>query len=358
MGHPEIEVIPVYFAEYPKRYFTIDTDRLIALDKEYAKSLRQLDPTPWRKLLRRFDRLRALEPKQGDIVFVAGAGWVSIRRTIYLAELQRRRHPTFVQWIHDLIPITHPEFVSHDHVHLFRSWIDTVLSMSGVFLCNSRFTREELLTYAAAAGRQVDAVAVPLAHEFSAVNPVMRGSFHYLKSERFVLSVGTVDLRKNQLSLVPLWERLYREMGKATPILVLAGWASDLFEACLQAACSMCSMYGQVVHIRDASDAELAWLYEHCEFTVYPSLHEGWGLPVGESLWFGKPCICYRHSSLPEVGGDHAIFCDLHDRNSLERAVRAGIAGKFPVRPPARSQLRTWDAVTAEMIQAIRASAS
>jgi hypothetical protein len=73
----------------------------------------------------------------------------------------------------------------------------------------------------------------------------------------------------------------------------------------------------------------------------------------GESLWFGKPCICYRHSSLPEVGGKHGIFCDLDDSGSLERAVRDAIAGKFAVQPPARAELRTWDAVTAEIVQAI-----
>jgi glycosyltransferase involved in cell wall biosynthesis len=181
----------------------------------------------------------------------------------------------------------------------------------------------------------------------------MRNRFLYLKNMRFVLSVGTLEVRKNHLPLVRLWERLYREMGEFAPMLVLAGgsgWMIDRLETYLHATGNV---YGQVVHIHDASDAELAWLYQHCEFTVYPTLYEGWGLPVGESLWFGKPCICYRHSSLPEVGGSHAIFCELDDTGSLERAIRAALAGDFPQRPPPRSELRTWNAVADEIVQAI-----
>ncbi len=181
-----------------------------------------------------------------------------------------------------------------------------------------------MIQYAAGKGRKVDAVTVPLAHEFSPVEPAMRDDLRYLRNQRFVLSVGTLEIRKNHLALVRLWERLYHEMGDATPVLVLAGasgWAIGRLRDYLRATGNV---YGQVVHIPDASDAELA-----C-------------------------CICYRHTSLPEVGGNHAIYCDLADPGSLERAVRAAIAGEFSARPPVRSNLRTWDMVAAEMVGAIR----
>jgi glycosyltransferase involved in cell wall biosynthesis len=349
---PNFEVLPVYFVESLGRYVSIDADRLLTPDREYAKSLRCFDPPSWRKLLLWFDRFRVLEPRRGDVVFVVGAGWSSPHRTPYLAEMAKL-HGVLVIWImYDLIPLTHPEFTIDQNVRAFRVWIDAALNIPGRFLCISRFTKDELVKHAAAAGYSVDAVAVPLAHEFSPVVPTVRDRFHYLKNERFVLSVGTLEIRKNHLSLVRLWERLYFEMGEAQPMLVLAGargWAIDRLAAYLRATGNV---YGQVSVIFDASDAELAWLYQHCAFTVYPSVHEGWGLPVGESLWFGKPCICYRHSSLPEVGGNHAIYCELDDRGSLERAVRTALAGNFHVRPPARSELRTWDAVTADIIRA------
>src|SRR5262249_41736269 len=83
--HPGAVVIPVFFADYPKRYFAADADRLILLDQRYARSLRDFRSAP-RKLLRRLDRLRSVKLESGDIVFVAGAGWASQRRTNYLAQ--------------------------------------------------------------------------------------------------------------------------------------------------------------------------------------------------------------------------------------------------------------------------------
>jgi hypothetical protein len=59
---------------------------------------------------------------------------------------------------------------------------------------------------------------------------------------------------------------------------------------------------GRIAIVDDASDRDLAWLYGNCRFTVYPSFYEGWGLPVAESLAYGKYCIASSTSSLPEVG--------------------------------------------------------
>ena len=69
------------------------------------------------------------------------------------------------------------------------------------------------------------------------------------------------------------------------------------------------------------SDAELAFLYRNCRFTVFPSLYEGWGLPIGESLWFGKLCIASKTSSMPEVGGDLVDYVDPKDADSLQQAI-------------------------------------
>ena len=64
------------------------------------------------------------------------------------------------------------------------------------------------------------------------------------------------------------------------------------------------------MHLPKVNDRELRWLYRRCLFTLYPSHYEGWGLPVAESLIYGKHCICSNASSLPEVGGG---LVDYHD---------------------------------------------
>ncbi len=61
------------------------------------------------------------------------------------------------------------------------------------------------------------------------------------------------------------------------------------------------------------SDAELNWLYDHCKFTLYPSLYEGWGLPIVESFNHGKACIASNTSSMPEAGQGLAVHLDPMD---------------------------------------------
>jgi len=93
---------------------------------------------------------------------------------------------------------------------------------------------------------------------------------------------------------------------------------------------------GRVRLVRDPTDAELRALYAGSLFTVFPSLHEGWGLPVTESLALGKPCLCSNAASLPEAGG---ALCRYFDPESLSSAFRS-IAAVLDDRPG----LAAWEA--------------
>jgi glycosyltransferase involved in cell wall biosynthesis len=84
------------------------------------------------------------------------------------------------------------------------------------------------------------------------------------------------------------------------------------------------NLNGKLVIVEDPSDAELVELYAGCLFTLFPSYYEGWGLPVTESLAFGKPCFISNRTSLPEAGGGLARCFDpekirsvLEDRQDL-----------------------------------------
>ncbi|MDT8349839.1 glycosyltransferase, partial [Roseomonas mucosa] len=70
---------------------------------------------------------------------------------------------------------------------------------------------------------------------------------------------------------------------------------------------------GKIRLVRDPSDEELLALYRGCRFTLFPSLFEGWGLPVSESLALGRPCIASNRTSLPEAGGALARYFDPDD---------------------------------------------
>jgi len=120
------------------------------------------------------------------------------------------------------------------------------------------------------------------------------------------LNVGTIEPRKNQRKLVEAYAR-YLALGGAPMPLVLAGgkgWLMDDFQKHL----SELGIDAQIVTTGYVSDDELVWLYRNCYANLYPSLFEGFGLPVLEGMQFGAPTLTSNSTSIPEVAGDAAIL--------------------------------------------------
>lgn len=139
----------------------------------------------------------------------------------------------------------------------------------------------------------------------------------------FVLFVGTVESRKNHLLALRAWQRLLDRHGPdAVPDLVCVGrlgWHAAEF---LREYVDTDGLDGKLsVLSTSVSDADLARFYAHCEFTIYPSNYEGWGLPVTESLAFGKVAIVAQNSSLPEAGRDLAVYFASNDLDAFVAAI-------------------------------------
>lgn len=126
----------------------------------------------------------------------------------------------------------------------------------------------------------------------------------------FVLMVGTVESRKNHLFALEAWRELIERHGAvSTPDLVCVGRLGWHAEEFLEQFHATAGLQGKI-HLltSNVSDRMLADLYQHSLFTIYPSRYEGWGLPVSESLAFGKVTVTARNSSLPEAGGSLATY--------------------------------------------------
>jgi glycosyltransferase involved in cell wall biosynthesis len=139
----------------------------------------------------------------------------------------------------------------------------------------------------------------------------------------FWLSVGTIEPRKNQRRLADAYAR-YRALAgpDAALPLVLAGgsgWLMDDFQQHLAelGIAADVSMTGYV------SDQELIWLYRNCYANLYPSLYEGFGLPVLEGMQFGAPTVTSNASSLPEVAGSAALLLDPLDTEAWAACMQA-----------------------------------
>ncbi|HEX2160326.1 MAG TPA: glycosyltransferase family 1 protein [Thermoleophilaceae bacterium] len=173
----------------------------------------------------------------------------------------------------------------------------------------------------------------------------------------FILAVGTLEPRKNLPRLVAAYERLPRALQDAHPLVVTGrlGWDAGETMASLRALGDRAVLTGFV------PDAELGALYRHCNLFVYPSLGEGFGLPVLEAMAAGAPVLTSSRSSLPEVGGDAAAYCDPTDTAAIAAALEQLLRD-----PPRREELSTagprraaqfsWDRtadVTVEVLERI-----
>lgn len=137
--------------------------------------------------------------------------------------------------------------------------------------------------------------------------------------QSYWLNVGTIEPRKNQRRLVEAYARYLSAGGSATP-LVLAGGRGWLMED-FQKDLNELGVADRVLMTGYVSDDELVWLYRNCYANLYPSLFEGFGLPVLEGMQFGAPTIASRSTSIPEVAGDAAILLDPQDIEAWTEAM-------------------------------------
>ena len=153
-----------------------------------------------------------------------------------------------------------------------------------------------------------------------------------------MLFVSTMEARKNHALLFRVWSKLLDAVAEGTraadsvPDLVFAGRIGWLVADLLAQLDNTKWLGGRIKFVADPDDAELRALYAGCLFTVFPSWHEGWGLPVTESLALGKPCLSSNAASLPEAGGPLCRYFDPGSVGSAYAAVaavlddRAGLA--------------------------------
>lgn len=302
-----------------------------------------------------FGAAEPLRSRPGDFYLVLGAFWFDRG---YLPRLNglRRNGASVGIYFHDLIPYTHPEYVDVATQQHFTGKLQEALSSIDFACTNSMFVAGELKAFIAEKALNIPVGPVPLGHELPDADgtPVPEAFIHSVPPE-FVLCVGTIEKRKNHVLLLEVWKRLRAKHGDKIPTLVIVGkwgWRIEEFREKLADAKNV---GGKVVVREGLADNELQYLYRHCLFTAFPSLVEGWGLPVGESLNLGKPCIASNSSSIPEVGGDLVRYFDPKNVDEAYAVIEAAILDRADLAAWGESirttfKPRSWDDVTDDLI--------
>jgi len=190
-------------------------------------------------------------------------------------------------------------------------------------------------------------VVAPLASRFGPQSlqekPLALGE---IRPGEFWLCVGTIEPRKNHERLFAAYAAWRRETGGTMP-LVLAGGKGWLMDDVARTVAEL-GIAEHLVFTGYVSDAELAWLYASCHAFLYPSLFEGFGLPVLEAMSLGAAVICSDATSLPEVAGDAAVQVDPLDVAALTAAMaeatdNAALLDSLRQRALDRAALFSWE---------------
>jgi glycosyltransferase involved in cell wall biosynthesis len=253
--------------------------------------------------------------RPGDVLLVLGSPW-SHPNYGELVQAQRERYGLrFALLVYDLIPLRRPEWCKRGLVRLFRAWFVGVLPVADHLFAISQATAADVELYAREHGIALPGpvIPIPIGTGFGADAPAVPAprTGRLPPPGGYALIVSTIEARKNHLLLFRVWRRLLEELPRdQVPTLVFAGRIGWLVDDLMNQIANTDNLDGKLVVIQSPTDEELTALYQGCLFTLFPSFYEGWGLPVTESLAFGKPCLISDRTSLPEAGGTLARSFD------------------------------------------------
>jgi glycosyltransferase involved in cell wall biosynthesis len=212
---------------------------------------------------------------------------------------ETRQRPVF--FVHDLIPLTHPEYCRPGQTQAHRQRMRQALQLGAGVVVNSRTTLDNLSAFARSEGLSMPPAAVallapaPLPQPAAPTRPL---------AEPYFVVLGTIEPRKNHALLLTVWRELVARRGAQAPHLVVIGqrgWECenivDLLERCDV-------LRGHVHEVPDCPDPELARSLRHARALLFPSFTEGYGMPLAEALQVSTPVLASALPVFREIAGD------------------------------------------------------
>jgi glycosyltransferase involved in cell wall biosynthesis len=222
-----------------------------------------------------------------------------------------------VYLVHDLIPITHPSFCRPDEASRHRERMRTVLTTGFGVIGNSQATLDDLAEFARGERLHLPPSIVARLGTDPLPQPDQPVS---ADCPTFVI-LGTIEARKNHQLLLDIWTKLVARHGSQAPRLLIIGqrgWeAQHVFDVLDRDD----RLRGHVVEMKGCSDRELAQHLASARALLFPSLAEGYGLPLVEALRMGVPVIASDLPVFREIGGDIPLYLDPLDASAWEAAI-------------------------------------
>jgi len=224
--------------------------------------------------------------------------------------------------VHDLAFLRVPECADPRLRDYLTGAVGRSVDRADHILADSKSTQGDLVELLRVPAERISVVPAGVEARFHPNVPeeeLQRVRAAYALDEPFILSLGTIEPRKNHARLIQS-HALLRQRDPATPVLVIAGGRGWLYEEVLAAARQAAK--GSVRLLGFVADQDLPALYASAQLFAFPSLYEGFGLPPLEAMACGTPVVCSNRPSLPEIVGDAALMVDAEDVQGLSSAMQ------------------------------------
>ncbi|ATM96523.1 group 1 glycosyl transferase [Yersinia frederiksenii] len=232
------------------------------------------------------------------------------------------RVPNAVATFHDLSIFTWSKCHPENRVRYMQKELLLTLKRAKILITDSEFTRKELAEYFDYPIEKI--VSAPLAssgdfypREYASLQSLMDRL--NLIAGQYTLFTGTIEPRKNIVTLLDAYERLPLELRSRYPLVIcgFSGWNSEALHRRFELAAEQ----GWLLYLGYLSSEDLPLLFSGARTFLFPSLYEGFGLPVLEAMASGVPVVCSNAASLPEVLGESGLMCDALDIEGLTTAI-------------------------------------
>ena len=299
----------------------------------------------------------------GGMLVALGTAWWLPNYLLRVRELKDRHGLRYVPIVHDCIPVVRPEHCDDGLVSEFAAWFAGACLHADAILAISDNTRDDVLRLRRRLLPGAEDIPVPVLPLHAGPLMPETAAAHAPPPRRrpYVLFVSTIESRKNHLLVFNAWLSLIRRHGaEAVPDLVCVGKRGWKAEAPFALLAGSRTLRERVFLLHDVPDTELDALYRHCLCTVFNSHYEGWGLPVTESIGYGKVPVVADNSSLRQAGGEAALFFATGSEPELvarleavvfDAEFRAAQEAKVRASPPPRR----WDEPAADLVAALAA---
>ena len=276
--------------------------------------------------------------------------------------------PTVVT-VHDVSFLQHPEYFTWWRATQLRITVARSVRQAARVLTISEFARRTIVEAYGLAPNQITvipAAANPFFRVANRARAIRRVEECYGIREPFILTVGDLQPRKNHIRLIGAFARFVSQNPGTRQHLVIAGkdtWYSDR----IKEAARRSGVADRIRLIGFVPDENLLELYNACDCFAFPSLYEGFGLPILEAMACGRAVVCSNRASIPEVAGEagtafdptdeqdmaHALAAILQDSDRRARAERLGLnrAAQFTWRKAAEQTLEVYSQVAGQPVR-------